>query len=210
MKWRILILATAFGFVGPVWTLGSFAKTPKPGKPVRDFMAGSRLWVEGNSSLHRFSLSAGEITSKGDLNGASETNVLLTLILNHKDHRLVVTLPVRSLKSGDPNMDQTAYDKLKAGDFPDIVFILDDYAVKAYPDSLTTYALTVSGKLKIAGVERDVVLEPTMVLGKDGIRIYGTQDVYQRDYGISPYSVALVMTTDNKIAVHYMIALGSK
>jgi polyisoprenoid-binding protein YceI len=105
-------------------------------------------------------------------------------------------------------MDQNAYEKLKAKDFPDIVFTLDHYVVKAFPGSLNTYGLLVFGKLEIAGVEKDIILEPTLVLGRDGIKIYGSQDVSQKDYGISPYSVAVVMTTDDKIVVHYLIALG--
>src|SRR5580692_397119 len=160
MKRLILVFSAVLGLIGPGWTWGSSRDIPKSGKPARDFMAGSQLWVEGNSSLRRFSLSAEKITAKGDLRGDSETKVLLNLILNRKGHKLVVTLPVKSLKSGDPNMDQTAYDKLKARDFPDIVFVLGDYVVKAYPNSLTTYALLVSGKLRIAGVEKDIVLEP--------------------------------------------------
>jgi hypothetical protein len=210
MKWRVLILLVALGFLGPVWTSGSTAEASKAksGKSAKDFMAGSRLWIEGNSSVRRYYLTAGKITAKSDLNGISETKALIDLILNRKGQKLVVTLPVEKLKSGDPNMDQEAYGKLKSKEFPDIVFDLGDYVVKAYPHSLTTYALLVSGKLRIAGVEKDVVLEPTMVIGRNGIRIYGTQDIYQKDYGISPYSVALVMTTDEKVVVHYMIALG--
>lgn len=42
------------------------------------------------------------------------------------------------------------------------------------------------------------------------IKIVENQDVHQEDRGISPYSVASAMTTDNKIVVHYMIALGLK
>jgi hypothetical protein len=210
MKWRSFLLPVVLGLMGPVWTRGASPETSKPGKPLRDFMAGSQLWIEGNSSLRRYFLTAEKMTAKSDLSGDSETKALWALILNRKGRKLVVSLPVKSLKSGDPNMDQTAYDKLKAGDFPDIVFTMGDYWVKAYPHSLTTYALLISGRLRIAGVEKDVILEPTMVLGRDGIRIYGTQDIYQKDYGIPPYSVALVMTTDNKILVHYMIELGSK
>lgn len=211
MKWPILLLLLALEFAGPVGTLAASTESSKskPNKPTLDFMAGTQVWIEGNSSLRRYYLTAERISAKSDLSTSdSEMRTLLSLILNRKGHQLVVALPVKSLKSGDPNMDQNAYEKLKAKDFPDIVFTLSDYVVKAYPGSLSTYALMVSGKLRIAGVEKDVVLEPTMVLGKDGIRIYGTQDVYQKDYGISPYSVAVVMTTDDKVAVHYMIVLG--
>jgi hypothetical protein len=215
MKWRILFLPVVLLALGSV---GALAAGPsmepsksKPGKPAPDFMAGTKVWIEGNSSLHRYFLTVERVSARSDLStSASKTKTLLALILNRKGHKLVVTLPVKSLKSGDPNMDLNAYEKLKAKDFPDIVFTLSDYEVKAYPGSRSTYSLLVSGKLRIAGVEKDVVLEPTMVLGRGGIKIYGSQDVYQKDYGISPYSVALVMTSDDKVVVHYMVALGLK
>jgi hypothetical protein len=204
--WGVLGLA---GAAGAFATINELSKS-KPGKPAMDFMAGSQVWIEGNSSLHRYYLTAEKNSATSDLNKVSGAKALLALILNRKGHKLVVTFPVKNLKSGDSSMDSNAYEKLKAKDFPDIVFTMGDYAVKAYPGSLNTYALLISGKLRIAGVEKDVVLEPTMVFGPGGIRIYGTQDVYQKDYGISPYSVAVVMTTDNKILVHYMIVLGTK
>ena len=63
MKWPILALSAALGFASPVWTRGSFkeASQAKTGKPARDFMAGSQLWIEGNSSLHRYYLTAGQM-----------------------------------------------------------------------------------------------------------------------------------------------------
>lgn len=105
-------------------------------------------------------------------------------------------------------MDGIAYEKLKSKDHPSIVFTLRDYVVEVYPGSLTNYALLVFGQLRIAGVEKEILLEPTMVLGTDGIKLYGSQDIYQKDYGISPCSAALVLTTDNKVVVPYLIVLG--
>lgn len=208
-KWVSLILSAVLGVSGLLWATSSWNSKPETSKPARDFMAGSQIWIEGNSSLRRYYFTVENISAKSDLNTSnSKLETLLALILNRKDHKLVLTMPVKNMKSGNAEMDRNAHEKLKSGKYPDIVFTLDHYAVKAYPGSLTTYALLVSGKMAIAGVEKDVVLEPTMVMGKEGIKIYGSQDIYQKDYGISPYSVAVIMTTDNKIVVHYMIALG--
>jgi hypothetical protein len=179
-------------------------------KPAPDSMIRAQVWLEGNSSLQRYYLTAEGLSVQSDLNTGSTLKTLMAVILNRQGRRLVVTLPAKSLKSGDRNMDQNAYAKLKAGDFPDIVFTLGNYVIKAYPESLNTFALMVYGRLKIAGVEKAVVLEPTMTLGIDGIRIYGSQDVSQKDYGISPYSAAFIVTTDDKVVVHYMISVRTK
>jgi|GEM_PF-6375841 hypothetical protein len=210
MKRWILVLSAVLGVGGLLWVSSDRLKTSKAesGKVPADFMAGSQIWIEGNSSLRRYSLKMENLSAQSDLSTSnSKLDALLALILNTKGHHLVLTLPVKWLRSGDTKMDRIAFEKLKGTEFPDIVFTLENYTVKAFPGSLTTYALLVSGKLKIAGVEKNVVLEPTLVLGKDGIRIYGTQDVSQKNHGISPYSVALVMTTDDNIVVHYMISL---
>ncbi len=211
VKRKILVLAAALAVGGLVWSAVALNRDSngQPGQIPPDFLRGSQVWVEGNSSLHRYYLNVEGISAQTDLESSgSLAKALLSMVLGHKGHKLVVTLPVRELKSGNRGMDQIAHEKLREGRFPNVVFTLGDYVIKAFPGSLTTYALLVSGKLSIAGVEKDVVLEPTMVLGRDGIRIYGSQDVFQKDYGISPYSVAVVMTTDNKIVVHYMIVLG--
>jgi len=206
MKRWILFTALAL-----VFGIGAAVLAFKLVKPTLDPRGGSNIWMEGNSSLRRFYLTATRVSVENEMDASdSKFKTLASLILNKKGRKLTVRIPTESLKSGDPNMDLNAYEKLKAKDFPNIVFTLGDYAIKAYPGSHTTYALLVSGKLRIAGVERKVVLEPTMVLGPDGIRIYGSQDIYQKNYGISPYSVAVVMTTDDKIVVHYMIVLGLK
>lgn len=213
MKKWILTFTAVFGLSGLSGASGLPVEAPVPGqgKAVRDFLSGSQVWIEGNSSLHRYYFTVEDISAKSDLNTSdSKLETLISLILNRKDHKLTVTIPVKNMKSDNAEMDKNAYGKLEAVKYPDIVFALGDYVVKPFPGSLTTYGLLVSGKLTIAGVQRDVLLEPTMVIGKDGIRIYGTQDIYQKDYGISPYSVAVVMTTDNKIVVHYMIVLGLK
>ncbi len=206
MKRWILVAAIAL-----VIGLGATVLTVKLSKPTVDLKDGAAIWIEGNSSLKRFYLNATRVSIENEMdNSDSKLKTLTSLILNKKGRKLTVNIPVEGLKSGDPNMDQSAYEKLKFKNFPDIVFTMGDYVVKAYPGSHTTYALLVSGKLKIAGVEREVVLEPTMVIGLGGIKIYGSQDVYQKDYGIAPYSVALVMTADNKIVVHYMAELGAE
>jgi hypothetical protein len=179
-------------------------------KPASNSLIQAQVWLEGNSSLQRYYLTAEGVSVESDLNTGSTLKTLLALILNRQGHRLIVTLPVKSLKSGDHNMDLNAYGKLKSEDFPNIVFTLENYVIKAYPGSLNTFALMVYGRLKIAGVEKAVALEPTMVLGTQGIKLYGSQDVSQKAYGISPYSAALIVTTDDKVVVHYMISLERK
>jgi hypothetical protein len=181
------------------------------GKPALDFKAGSELWLEGNSPVTRFYFTATQVTatSEVDKSGLKDKS-LLSVILHKAVHNLTVTVPVEGLKSGTAGMEKDAYDSMKAKDFPDIVFKLNDYVIRPYPGDENTYAVIAQGKMKISGQERDIVLNATLVNGTEGLTLYGNQDILQRDYGITPHSVAgmPLIGVDNKIVVHYVVKLG--
>ncbi len=181
----------------------------KSGKPALDFKAGTELWLEGNSTVHRFYFNATQVSATSEVDKSDpKDKSLLSLILDRKIHNLTVTVPIAGLKSGEDGMDKNAANTLKAKDFPDIVFKMNDYVVKPFPGTPGVYAILAQGKMKIAGQERDIVLEATLLNGPEGLVLYGNQDILQKDYGVSPYSMALVMNVDNKIVVHYVIKLG--
>jgi polyisoprenoid-binding protein YceI len=198
----------SFGAVVLVLGFGAIVLAVKLAKPTVDLNVGSSIWMEGNSTIQRYYLTATRVSVESEMDKSdSKFRTLAALILNRKGRKLTVKVPVEGLKTGDKGRDQIVCEKLRSKEFPDIVYTLNDYTVKAYPGSVTTYAILAPGKIKIAGVEKDIVLEATMVIGLGGIKIYGNQDIFQKDFGISPYSLAVIMTTDNKIVVHYMISL---
>jgi polyisoprenoid-binding protein YceI len=203
MKKRI-----SFGAIVLVLGFGTVFLAVKLAKPTLDLRAGTMIWMEGNSTIQRYYLTATRVSVESEMDKSdSKFKTLASLILNRKGRKLTVKVPVEGLKTGDEGMDRIVCEKLKSKEFPDIVYTLNDYTVRAYPGSVTTYAILAPGKIKIAGVEKDIVLEATMVVGLGGIKIYGNQDIFQKDFSISPYSLAVVLTTDNKIVVHYMISL---
>jgi hypothetical protein len=183
------------------------------GKPALDFKVGTELWIEGNSPLTRFYFTATHVsaTSEVDKSGPGDKG-LLSLILHNKIHNLTVTVPVEGLKNGTAGMEKDAYESMKAKDFPEIVFKLNDYTIKPFPGNSKDYAIIAQGKLKIAGQERDIVLDATLVNDTDGLLLYGNQDILQKDYGINPHSVAgmPLISVENKIVVHYVVKLGMK
>ncbi len=192
----------------PLTTPVSGPQDPHSGKPALDFKAGTTLWLEGNSTLHRFYFTATQVSAASEVDSDAAGSSLVDLILKKKIHNLTVTVPVEGLKSGEDGMDKNAYGCLRAKDFPDIVFRMNNYTVKAFPGEPNTYAILAWGKMKIGGQERDVTLDATLINGPEGAVLYGNQDILQKDYGISPYSMALVMSVDNKIVVHYRVNLG--
>ena len=82
MKRWILILLAVLGAGGLLWFASDKIRASKTGDggPKPDFMAGSQVWIEGNSSLRRYSMDMGMISAKSDLNRVLKVDALLTLI----------------------------------------------------------------------------------------------------------------------------------
>jgi polyisoprenoid-binding protein YceI len=191
-------------------TVISTSRNPHSKKPWVQFTSGSEVWIEGNSTLHRFYLSATKVFVSSQVHLASHPESLLTLIEKNQIHNLKITIPVQGLTSGEKGLDQNAYKTMKAAKHPNIVFRLNNYLLTPFPDHPNTYGLLAQGNLKIAGHTRSITLHATLVYHPTGITIYGCQTVRQKDYGITPFSMVLFLTTSNKIIVHYLIRLKMK
>ena len=94
--------------------------------------------------------------------------------------------------------------------FQTLFFKLNSYVIKPFPGLSDDYAIIAQGKMNIAGQERDIVLDVTLVNSPDGLWLYGNQDIYQKDYQVTPHSVAglSLFSIENKIVVHYSVQLG--
>ena len=94
------------------------------------------------------------------------------------------------------------YKALKTKEHKDIVFSLKSM-------SGTPGALSATGLLRIAGVEREVTLPLKTVRKGDGLVVSGTVDVLMTDYGIKPPTAMLGMVkADPKIKVTFEVLLG--
>lgn len=113
-----------------------------------------------------------------------------------------ISIPAESLKSSKEGLDKNMYKALKTKEHKDIVFSLTRM-------SGTPGALSATGLLRIAGVEREVTLPLKTVRKGDGLAVSGTVDVLMTDYGIKPPTAMLGMVkADPKIKVTFEILLG--
>lgn len=113
-----------------------------------------------------------------------------------------ITIPAESLKSSKDGLDKNMYKALKTKEHKDIVFSLKSM-------SGTPGALSATGLLRIAGVEREVTLPLKTVRKGDGLAVSGTIDVLMTDYGIKPPTAMLGMVkADPKIKVTFEVLLG--
>jgi polyisoprenoid-binding protein YceI len=169
----------------------------------------SALWLEGDSTLHRYASTAtqisfsAEISSSGIQGGLAGTEeaVKRGLVQN-----LRVMIPVGGLKSGKSGLDENLRRALKSGDHPDIVFTMAGYRLEGGPalDKVVAW-----GALSVAGVEKPVTLN-TSLQWRDGRALMdGEYPLLMTDFGVKPPKLMLgALKTDDRVIVKFHLELG--
>ena len=157
----------------------------------------SALLLKGTSTLHNYECTTSVFRGEVDFDPATNTFP-----------RVDVTIPVRSIHSGNSSMDDKMYDALHADKYPDIEFRLihpDSEKTAGTSDSL----LVVHGSLKISGKEKSILLPLHLVRGPDGtLLVSGTEKLLMTDFGIDPPSFMLgVLKTGNEVSVEFHLNL---
>ncbi len=154
------------------------------------FASGSRVWVEGTSTLHDWSCDAGQING----NVAAEPGTgRLTAISG-----VTVTIPVASLDCDNSTMNGKLRDALAAA--PNISFSLSSAQVGSLNNGL--FAIRASGRLSIAGVTRTMNISATGRALSDGrFQITGSIPFAMSQFGVEPPTAMFgtIRTRDNVI-----------
>lgn len=154
------------------------------------FTSESRIWLEGDSTLHRYksAAKAWQLTARPTATGGLAD--------------LEAVVPVRELKSGDAGLDKNLYAALKADKFPAIRFSAGtgdlNVAATGAADA------RVAGTLTIAGAKKPVTLTAVGRLTDGTLRLKGSKALLMSDFGIEPPVLMLgaIKCTD-AITVHY-------
>ena len=113
-----------------------------------------------------------------------------------------ISIPADTLKSTKDGLDKNMYKALKTKEHKNITFSLKSLA--GAPG-----ALTATGILTVAGVEREVTLPLKTAKKGDNLAVSGTVVVLMTDHGIKPPTAMLGMVkADPKITVTFEILLG--
>ena len=134
---------------------------------------GSSVTIEGTSTLHAWTMTGATI--KGQIDAASPDNA-----------KVIVTIPVTSIKSEHSKMDKLMAEALKARQHPEIRYeLLQSSLTKGSPEA--NFAVTAKGKLTIAGVSRDVELAVTGARNAEGKYVLtGSAPLKMTEFGIKP------------------------
>jgi hypothetical protein len=158
----------------------------------------STISISGTSTLHAWTMSSKEAVYDAvfETNDKKEPVKLISLLL---------TLPAESLKSGKSAMDKNAYNALKTDAHKQITFQLTSARIEGN-------TIRCNGKLKIAGVTKQVELEASYTTLPGGkIQCKGSKAIVMTDYGVEPPSFMFgSVTTGNEITVTFDVVLSSE
>ncbi|OGR84039.1 MAG: hypothetical protein A2901_03555 [Elusimicrobia bacterium RIFCSPLOWO2_01_FULL_54_10] len=155
-------------------------------------LPGSAIWLEGDSTLHRFSSTSTALTAEME---GTFPDV----------KTFVVRVPVLSLKSGKGQLDKNLYKALHSEKYPDIVFHMKSYDIKSSTNGTVILA---QGDLEIAGASRPAALQAQTKPDELGTRVSGAYGLLMTDFGVSPPVMMLgALKTKNEVTVRYILYL---
>lgn len=158
------------------------------------FAPGSRIWLEGNSTLHRFASKANRFEITAAVAGKQLDSASLA--------GLHVNVPVRALKSGEGALDDNLVKALKGDRFNAIRF--DARRFESKPLGGGKYAVDATGTLVIAGAQRDVTVHAIATTTGQALHVMGTKELKMTDFGIAPpVLLGGMIRCSDEIVVHY-------
>lgn len=146
----------------------------------------SRLWIEGDSTLHTFSSTATVLDIQAvlaqDPPSALQRGGLTAL---------TVKVPVAKMESGEKGLDKNMRNALKADANPDISFELSGYEVE--PGAEGGAVAKAAGFLTIAGARKETAVEGRVELTPAGLRVRGGKTFLMSEYGVKPPTLMMGM-----------------
>ena len=174
-----------------------------PGAAAIDVQPGSRLWINGTSTVRSFECAATSFetdiqSAPGSVAALASGEKVVTAVK--------VTVPAAMLDCKNGTMNEHMLKALKAKTSPDIVFSLASYDLAREADALR---ITLTGQLTLGGVEKPVTIVTTAKEeGEGALRVTGTHEVRMKEFGLKPPTLMLgTMKVDEKVKVSFDLLL---
>ena len=140
------------------------------------FGTGSKVWVEGTSTVRGFRCESTQVTGTADAAGTELSQV--------GQARGEITIPVQTLDCRNGTMNGHMRNAHKAAQNPSIRFRAT--SVRVTPSSPTQGAVAMTGQLTIAGQTREVTIDGTAAREGSGLRVRGSERITMTDFGVQP------------------------
>lgn len=149
------------------------------------------MTISGTTNVHDFKTKVTQVNGEIVLNGPKQVQ------------SLVVSIPVKSIKSGEKLMDTKTYEAFNAEKYPTINFKLSD--VSALEINGEKIAVTLSGNLTMAGVTRKISIKSTGLNSKTGMYDFkGSVSLKMTDFNMKPPTAMMgMMKVGNVITLNY-------
>ena len=156
----------------------------------------SEFVVSGSSSLHDWELKS--TISSGKISFKKEKDKIKSI------SKLNVSLLSKSLKSKKKDLDENAYESLNVKNFPTIEFEFKEIISIKNDDS--KIIIKMKGILKIAGVEKNIVLDVLTKIEKSAIIFEGEIPLKFTDFKINPPKALMgTVKTGNEIKIKFFV-----
>ena len=167
--------------------------------------AESRLWVDGTSTVRRWTCKATAFDAAVEAADDAVTGVLA----GQKAVRSVaVTVPVAKLDCSNGTMNEHMLKALKAREFPTITFRVASYTVDRGGDGVKG---TLTGTLTLGGVTRPVAV---LAAGRDAggaLRVAGSHELRMSEYGLKAPTLMLgAMKVHDAVKVGFDLVLRAE
>lgn len=171
------------------------------------FLKESAIWLEGDSTLHRFASTSTAMTADIEVQLpvlADSVNPFYDGLKNGELKRFTLHVPITTLKSGKPPLDKNLAKTLNAENYPEIVFKMTGYELKPSAASPKETEIQIKGTLTISGKSNDIVLQAKAKTADGYTHMTGSYGLLMTDYGIPPPSFMMgTLKAKNEITVRY-------
>jgi len=184
-----------------VWVAGAVPPT----QPTPLAMDTARVTITGTSNVHNYSAWTDTVrVTRVKLGpGVKAETVWDDVVKPGGLEAFEVAIPVGTLTSRDAGLDRQMYEALKADANRDIVFRLKQ--LEQGPTGL----LLAIGKVRIAGVEHEVVVPLQVQRRDETLIVRGRLPLLMTDFGITPPTAMLgILKTDPKVMVSFDVVLA--
>ena len=165
----------------------------------------ARVSIAGTSNIHAYTASTTTVrVARAQLSAAAAGPNLWDAVLKPGAvEAFEIAIPAATLSSPKDGLDKNMHKALKVEKFADITFRL----TRIEPGANGTARAI--GTLRIAGVEREVVLNLKTQRHDTGLAVSGELELLMTDYGIKPPTAMLgMLKTDPKVTVTFETVLA--
>ncbi len=165
----------------------------------------SRLWLSGNSTLHKYSSTATVINAIANLSSnRSAQETAYALIESNAVNALSLRVPVASLKSHSGLLDKKMRACLKIESDPEIAFQLSGYKIIKGKSGDTKTHVVGQGDLSVAGTTRKVEINALLIQSGEQALLCGTKELFMSDFGITPPTLMMgSLKTEDKVVIGF-------